>query len=428
VTPSHFENDNITLDVERKPHCQVRFDIVTKPIATKAAKEKALRNVAREVNIPGFRKGKAPADLILKQFKPQVEREERELILRNALDEALKLSKLHLLSEKSPVNLVKCQPVDDTHYQIIFDFETFPLIPPLDLQSLKMESIVAQAADEKEIEEKIDELQIYHATWHEVADRPAEEEDYVTLDIDLIDDTPQAAHRDSRFQLKEKKIPEWARKLIVGLKKGDSAEGFSAQEESSDAPFTPRKCRITIKKIETAALPALDDELAKKAGVNSVEELKRAIRSSLEKEHAYRAQAEMRHAIRKLLLEKVSFELPKSRLDSISEECHEKAEQQKTHFKTDEDLKKYEEKLLADHSDALKFSFVLPYLIQDLKIAPPPIEVLRERVMGYLINRQMQGHPQLAQEQLEQLTRFVEQELWAEAALDTLIIKATGSD
>lgn len=421
-----YENDNIALSVDFLPECLVRFDVTTKPLATEAAKDKALKEIAKAVNIPGFRKGKAPKDLLLKQYKSQIEREEKEIITRNALSEAVLLTKIHPLNDQTKIHLNKCEPVDGGQYHISFEFESFPKVPSIDFAALKMQRPQPLPVSESDLEERVEELRLFHATFEEIKDRDVQENDFVTIDMDIIDGTPQVVYRDRRLKMSEKGLPNWAKKLVIGLKVGESAEGLSEQEEEKESkkPYEPKKCRITVKKIEIAHLPELDDALAKKAGVETVEELKKAIKVSLEKEQMGKMQNEMRKAVRKLLVDRYPFELPSSKIEKVKEETEGQALQEKEHFKSDEDFQEYKNLIFNEYLDSVKLSFLLPLLIREQNIPRPTVARLRERVMGYILSRQIDPQ-KLKQADLEYLMSIAENDLLTEDTLDFVIAKAT---
>ena len=63
-TQNHFSTEELTVNVEHLPHCEIKFSVHTQPALIAQAKEKAKKQVSKEVSIPGFRKGKAPLDMI----------------------------------------------------------------------------------------------------------------------------------------------------------------------------------------------------------------------------------------------------------------------------------------------------------------------------------------------------------------------------
>lgn len=417
-----YENDLISLTVEQQPYCIVKFDIVTKAPAVEIARSKALKNISKEVNLPGFRKGKAPKETLIKQFKPQLENETREVLLRAVLIEAFELTKLRPYSDKSPVDLKKCTLQDDQNYHIVIEFESLPVMPSFNLDELAMQKIEPKPVEDAQLQERLNEFLIYHATYEEVSDRPVAEDDFVTIDMDVIDEPSFSAYHNRQFHIAERKFPNWAKKLLIGLKTGESAVGFTEKETEHDGEFVPRECRITIKKIEKANLPTLDDELAKKAGVNTVEELHSAIKSSLENEARQSVLGEMRKKMRNLLVERYPFDLPASRLKAIQEECDELS-YQKDSMK-EEERARLKDSLMNDTLQAVKFSFLLPHLVKEHPVAKPSMEQLRERVLRYLISRQA-SQSEVTNEDAEHLAKLAETEIVAEELLDSLIAKAT---
>ncbi|KAF3362281.1 Trigger factor [Chlamydiales bacterium STE3] len=421
-TVKNYENEHISLTVEHLDNCLVKLDIITQPLATEAAKTKAIKNITKEVNIPGFRKGKAPTQLISKQFSSSIEKETKEIILHNALDEAVKLCHIHPYSEKKGVKLIKFEPIQENSFEIVIEIEAFPEVPSVNVDELSLNKPQLKSVEDKDIEERIEELRIYHATWEEV-DRPAAENDFVTIDFDVIDENPFTVYRDARFHLKEHKIPLWAKKLIIGQKTGAIVEGMSEQEEDSEKDFTPRKCRITIKKIEIATLPPVDDDLAKKAGVDTVEALQTSIRAHVEKDQEQKAQNELRKEMKKELANKYIFDLPLSRLEALKEECQELASQE--HFRNEEDLKLFKEKLFEDGKETIRVSFLLPKLIREQNLPKPSPEKLRERIMSYMFNRYMEQGQKVDQKEIEYYAQVAENDLVVEGALDYLINQVT---
>lgn len=70
-----FQNENISMTLTREPFCRVHLDVIVTPKAVKASHHQAMRNINKEVSVPGFRKGKAPESMVLKNFGSHVEKE-----------------------------------------------------------------------------------------------------------------------------------------------------------------------------------------------------------------------------------------------------------------------------------------------------------------------------------------------------------------
>ena len=70
-----LQNENVRFTIHHKPACIVEFDVEAFEPLIKNAHKKAAKTIAKEVTLPGFRKGKAPEELIIKNFPKEVDKE-----------------------------------------------------------------------------------------------------------------------------------------------------------------------------------------------------------------------------------------------------------------------------------------------------------------------------------------------------------------
>lgn len=421
LSPISLENANIKLNVEKQAGCKAIFSITTLPTATKAAESAAVKAITREVNIPGFRKGKAPEAVVTSQFGPQIKKEFADILTRNAFSEAIKLSGIHPLSNESPVNLSKCEPIDDTSYLIEIAFDAYPEIPSVDPTALSIAPVEPEAVTQDLINTHIEELRIHHCSWDEITDRKAQDGDFVTVKIDMIEnDVPTTVYESSRFQLKEGKLPTWLRNLITGLSIGDTTTGKSeAETEELEAGFTPKTFLVQLLKIEEAILPDLDDALAKKAGVETVDALHKAIEKSLEKDALNRSKQAMRMAAKKALLASYQMELPGGRLKELLTECTQLSKEDSSLSKEDQEMKMMN--FFNQGKDNMTFSYLIYKLYKDNKLQYPTTQEVRQRATEEMLMRYMKGDRNISENDLEYFTRTAENEMVAETALDFLV-------
>ena len=116
-----FRTDTIRVTVSKKPGCHAHVTAIVEPTAVKASYEKALKNVSREVSIPGFRKGKVPRDILIKNYASYIDREFKDICLQTAFEEVINLTKLRPLSKHSikRTHLKKCSVEEGA--EAIFD-------------------------------------------------------------------------------------------------------------------------------------------------------------------------------------------------------------------------------------------------------------------------------------------------------------------
>lgn len=322
---SSFENENINVKVERHPGCRVRLEVAVSPKATQASQHKAMANIRKEVSIPGFRKGKAPEAMIVKNYEKHIEREWKDTLLNSSLDEAIHLIKIYPFNRNS----VKSASIKSASLEngslLTFEYESAPEIPEIDPATLSIQSVPAKVVTEKDVEATINDLRLQSGEWTDVEDRPVQEGDFVVLDIDDISEPGRNLVRETIFQAEKGKMADWMLNLVLGMSINDIAEGMSEKEShgsdckdcedgthSHNDDFVPTKCRIMLHRIRTVVPHAVDDALAKKYGAENADLLRERVKSSLEKRAIDEQKDMQRQLMEKALFQKYPFDIPSS--------------------------------------------------------------------------------------------------------------------
>lgn len=189
--PSVFSNENLTVAVEKQPNCRIIFDIKVNPLPVQAAYHKALKNVNKEVVIPGFRKGRAPDALIREKYALSIEKEFIDLVLQTSFNEAVHLTNVHPLKDgkmKRPT-LHECSTVKGAHFSI--EFEARPIIPAINLEELRIKKLHPDPITDDERQNALEGLLHKLATYDPIRDRPVQENDFVDISVSLLDEPPR---------------------------------------------------------------------------------------------------------------------------------------------------------------------------------------------------------------------------------------------
>lgn len=325
-----FQNDNVSVMLSREPGCRVRMEVAISPLAAKAAYEKATKVVGKEVSVPGFRKGKAPSEMIRKNFGKHVDQEWRDVVLNSAFRDAIELTKIYPFTEKS-VNKANLKTISlQDGATVSYEYEAHPEIPNVDPKECAIKVIERKPVTDKDVNQTIENLRLQKAEWQEITARPAEEGDYVDITIDAIEEPVRNICKNMRFELAAGKMGDWMRQLLIGMSPGESGEKMSEKESGHDEHdehctecesgdphhhhehFKPTLCRITLHNILKPTLPELDDELAKKFGINTLEELKTRVANDLNKNTEEEHQNTQRALMEKALFNKYRFDVPYS--------------------------------------------------------------------------------------------------------------------
>lgn len=420
---SNFTSKSYSGTVEHLPNCVARFKVSIDKDEVAALKTRASKAINKEVNVPGFRKGKAPDDLIMKQYGKHVDSEFREIAVRAACKEAMESTKVYPLKQDIGIELEKIQPMDDGKVEVTFRYETYPVVPDVKVEEIKITPVDLKKVTESDIEHTLRQIQLYHGHFHEAHDRPIQEEDFVIVDIDVIDEPPFKAYENSRFQVTDKGMPQWARKLVLGKKMGETVEGMSEKDKDSPADFVPRKCRVLIRDVQTAHLPELDDDLARKAGAQNVEDLKKNIEAQQTKQHSDERQMALRNQVKEYLKATYSFDLPASDLKGIEEDCKRLINRDKDQFKTPEDLQAYKEKLFENGKEVLKLAYLIPHVGAQLNLKMPNEQDINNRMIQIITQYYFETGEKIPEESFERIRSNIQRELVHERVLDELIRK-----
>lgn len=266
--------------------------------------------------VPGFRPGKAPRRIVKMKFGKHLDGEAKSKALEAAFEKAM--DELDI----KPVNQPEIGDLDekDGNEPIVFDAK-FEYVPPFDLADYKDINPEKPPSEvsEKEVVERLNRLRENNAMYETVDDRPAQDDDIVTIASKATIDGepfPGATHNEIPVQLGSKRYIPGFEEQVVGMKK-DEEKTFklTLPEKYPNESLRGKEAEfaVTVKQIQEKKLPELDDEFAKDMGAfESLSDLKDRIRKEMEANLEQRAQNQFRQAIRDELLKRNTFPVPPS--------------------------------------------------------------------------------------------------------------------
>lgn len=376
---SEFKNENVSVKLERLPGSSVKLEVTVSALAAKAAYEKAIKSINKEIVIPGFRKGKAPSHVILEKFKSNINEEFNSILVNTAFQDAVQLVKVYPFFQNSVQPEIKKISSEDGA-EIIYTFEARPDVPEIDATTLVLKNVIPSPVTTSQVEERIYELQLNQATWDEVTDRAVKEGDFAALDIESLD-SGAAVCKDQVFKITKDSIGGWLFDVLIGKNVNETFEAVSEKEckqcddhdhnhvHPEEEDFKPSNLKITVKSIKVPVLPEINLEFAKKLGSESIETLNSRIFSSLENNAKSHAQELLRNQLEKAILEKYKFDVPMSMLK--------------------DEGRNLDEKTLATMMDSLRMYFITQTLAAKLDISVSQDEIMEEfMIQAYMTNRE----------------------------------------
>lgn len=390
---SELATQNVQVSVDRKPNCRVELNVKADASLVKQARKQAVKTVSKEVSLPGFRKGHAPSEMILKQFGGQVEKQLHKTIADLAFLAAQKTAKVPVLNNNSPISFDMKQQSEEGA-EVLFAFETEPKVPSIDPTQFASQPVERAEVGEKQLEEAIRQMRFFYAQWEAVNDRPIQDGDYIMIDLSTIekDGEEQKVFHHIRFEVSKDRMASWMKNLVAGAKAGDVLEGMSEADDTATAEerkeFKPKKIKLSILKVESAVLPELTDEFAKKVGASDVAHMRQSILDLLNKQVDEKVQNDIREQVNAFLISNYSFELPKSLVDT--EKKHRFNQMMgEPKFKANwdklsqEERKNLEEKVTEESAQAVRLFYLSRQIVQDQKLPVTHQEVQNEAIYIY---------------------------------------------
>jgi trigger factor len=282
-----------------------------------------LKQLARNVRMPGFRPGKVPMKLVTQTYGPQVRGEVLTDAVQKSFSDAVREAKLRVAGHP---RIEKKDGADERSLEFSATFEVYPEVKVGDLSGATIER-PRVAVDDAAVERTIEVLRKQRTRYIE-ATRAAADGDRVTVDFrGSIGGQPFEGGAGENFTFLlggGQMLPEFeaaARGMSAGeektfeLKFPDDYHG--KQVAGKLASFV-----LSVKKIEAAELPALDAEFARSLGVadGDVARMRVEVRGNVEREVAKRVEARVKAQALQALLEATPIELPKSLIEMEARE------------------------------------------------------------------------------------------------------------
>lgn len=279
--------------------------------------EKAYQRLVKRTEVPGFRKGNAPRDILEKHVG-------REKLLEDAIREAVPFICDDVIKEHNlePVMqpMVKIVENEPLKFEMIVALK--PTVELGDYKNMVVEPEPLEVSDE-ELNEVLDNLRKQYGGSAESSDSPIKYGDNITADIiGEVYESPIIRNKGITFELNSefaKEIPGLADKL-VGMKKGEESKFKLTLPDDYENKVVAGKeveFTVTIKDVRGMTLPELDDEFAKKVspGIESLEALKDRIRTNLKSEKERNAVANYEEKVIEKLIEISKLEYPPVMID-----------------------------------------------------------------------------------------------------------------
>ena len=316
---------------EKLPASQVGLEIEITPEMSKQAYERVLQEFTRSTNIPGFRKGKVPRQVLIQRFGPaRIKAAAVEDLVDKALKEALQQEKIEAIGNfqlRSSFDelITQFEPGNPLTFSAAVDVQ-----PEVDLQ--QYQDLSVQAEEVKPEEGKVDTVlgnyQTQMATLVPVEGRAAQKGDTAVVDYHgrftpageeaEEQDVPGGQAEDFQIELDDGKFIPGFIDGIVGMNAGDTKEvsvTFPEDYPQEALAGRPATFSMTLKELKEKELPELDDDFAQEASggdYQTIADLRESLEKRFTEEADQKTKSNKEQAILDQLINKVEVELPET--------------------------------------------------------------------------------------------------------------------
>jgi trigger factor len=298
--------------VLKEEECLVTLSIELPKDAVAEELESVYQRIQSRASLPGFRTGKAPLELVRKNFSEKARQTLLEELVSRASTQVIRERKLEVIDtprvEKLEYDLGK---------PLLFQLriEKDPIVKAKDYKGIKVNRPSTTVTDD-DVAKTLETIRDRNASLVASTAQTVEKSHFAVIDFEGKIDGKSFPGGSSKNYLLDMAQPQTIAGFSDGILGGEvgkertvavhfPADYAHKQWANKEAVF-----QVTIKEIKEKKLPNLDDEFAKDLGLTSLEELKTKVRENLQKEHDTRADKEVEEQIYQALLDNHKFSIP----------------------------------------------------------------------------------------------------------------------
>ncbi len=309
-------------EFEKKEKNTAELTVVAAPEEFDAAVQKAYLKGRGRIQIPGFRKGKAPRKMIEAMYGQGVFYEDAvEALAPEALDAGIKEKELSTVGRPS---ILDFSIGGDKSLSIKFLVSLYPEVTVEGYRGIEAPKPEVNVTD-ADVERELQSVRQRNARI-ETAERPAQNGDIVTIDFEgFMDGVPFEGGKGENHDLElgsGQFIPGFEEQL-VGKSAGEECEvnvtfpeAYAPELAGKDATF-----KVTVHEVKSKELPELDDEFAKDVSeYDTLEEYKASVRDEITEQRRGDAQSAFEDVVLSRLTDKVEGEIPDAMIDDQVEQ------------------------------------------------------------------------------------------------------------
>ena len=365
--------------VEKRIRVEVPAEEVSRRI------EEGYVEIRRIAPIRGFRKGKAPMSMVKRAFRESVEADVAEHLVRESIAEAVKENHLKVLSLPK---IDGAELKEGEQFVFTATVEVVPEVSPVGYRGLPVVREKVEVRDE-DVENAVLRLRESFARYHAVEDRGAGAQDLVEFGFTATSGGEILETRESATSILETGVP-FGKEFEAGLagKRAGEEPGIEVEfpGDFPDARYAGKQVsfQVRIHSVREKRLPEMDDEFAKNfTDLAGIDDLRGKMRERLLQEAEESSRLREEEEIRKGLVEKNAFDVPRTLVDRqilgmIQDTANRLASQGVDLKKVNMDFDKMKERFAPNAERAVRVSLLLSAIAEKENLDVPYSEIEAE--------------------------------------------------
>lgn len=288
--------------------------------------ENEVKKKSKNIQLPGFRKGKVPVSMIKKMFGDTLENEASEKVANNQFWNVAKEKDLKPIGQPTLTD-IKFNPGEDLYFKV--NYEIFPEVEVKEYTNFDIEVPDFKVSD-KEIEHEIDHILQANRTTED-SEKIGDDKNYIiTADLERLgevkDPKEQVKQEDIDIDLSDERVNKEIVDKAKGKKIGDKFEFSFTDETAPNSENTEKetfKYSLEIKKVKKINLPELNEEFIKKVTKDKVSDeksLREEITKDIQNYYDQRGEDITRSKIMTSIVEKNDFNPPNTLVNNLLED------------------------------------------------------------------------------------------------------------
>lgn len=379
--------------IKKLPKSLVEITITISDDQMPAYIKKATAEIAKDIEIKGFRKGHVPPQILEQHVdKKYILAQAQDMAIREAYVEIATKEKLQVVS-RPEVKLEKESPLT-----FIATVAVMPEVEIKDHKSIKVSKEEVKVS-EKEVEEVINDLKKYNTIYKDV-DREIKKGDRAEIDFEGFDEQGESVKNTKSTNhpliVGEGTLIPGFEDHLHGMKKEEKKEFdivFPGDYHKKDFQNKKMKFKVEVKRVEEPSAPELNDALIERATgkKHSVEEFKKELEKNIHGKKSEEAKAKQENEYIEKILKEMKVDLPQimidDEIDFMIGEIREEVEAKKMEFHkfleqaklTEDDLRK---KYSAEAEKRVKIRLALQFLLraEEIKISDDDLKAELEKL------------------------------------------------